>query len=140
MPEPLRVRTRHAELSLEEVAEALPGTGQVMAWVSHAFGMCWHAAHGGNSALAAYYLSRSRNLLRGLAVTRPKYAAQIRDFEAQHVERVREALAVGDLEAFDAAYQRAVDQANTYHADTGHPYIRWSRPERPAEAGLDLGG
>ena len=73
MVESIRFRTKHGELSLEEVAGLLPGTGEVMASVSHCFAMCWHAALGGNRELATYYLNRTRNLLRGLAVTRPKY-------------------------------------------------------------------
>jgi hypothetical protein len=138
--ESIRVQTKHTELSLEEVAGLLPGTGEVMAAVSHCFGMCWHAARGGNLQLATYYLNRTRNLLRGLAVTRPKYSEQIREFEASFLEPIYQALREGDQDAFGQAYGRATDQANEYHVDTGHPYIRWSRPEDPPEKGLDLSG
>ena len=138
MTEGIRVRTKHGELSLEEVAGLLPGTGEVMASVSLCFGMCWHAAEGGNRQLATYYLNRTRNLLRGLALTRPKYAEQIREFEAGFLEPLYQGLRDEDPEAFRAAYERATDQANVYHADTGHPYIRWARPTDPPEKGLDL--
>ena len=140
MVESIRIQTKHGELSLEEVAGLLPGTGEVMASVSHCFAMCWHASRGGNGELATYYLNRTRNLLRGLAVTRPKYAEQIREFETGFLEPLYQALRDEDGPAFRGAYERATEQANVYHVDTGHPYIRWARPAQPPEAGLDLDG
>ena len=103
MIEGIRVRTKHTELSLEEVAGLLPGTGEVMASASHCFAMCWHAAEGGNGDLATYFLNRTRNLLRGLAITRPKYSAQIREFETGFLEPLYQALRDGDQDAFRVA-------------------------------------
>jgi hypothetical protein len=134
------VRTKHAELTLEDVASSLPGTGEVMCSVGHCHAMCWHAARGGNWDLASYYLRRVRSLLRGLAVTRPQYREQIRAFDRGALETTYQALLARDPAAFEREYRATVDQANAYHVDTGHPYIRWSPPERPPEAGLDLAG
>ena len=134
-----KVRTKHAELSLEELAEALPGTGEVMASVGWCYAMSWHAVDGGNWDLGAYYLRRSRSLLRGLAVTRPKYAEQIREFD-RLLESLYQALMARDRDGFDGLYQDAVTEANRYHVETGHPYIRWARPAEPPEKGLDLTG
>ena len=54
MPEDAKgVSTRHA-LTLEEVAELLPGTGELMASVGECWWKCAYAAHGGNWPLAAY--------------------------------------------------------------------------------------
>jgi hypothetical protein len=135
-----RVRTRHAELTLEDIGSALPGTGEVMASVSWCFAMCWHAATGGNWDLSAYYLRRTRSLLRGLSVTRPKYAEQISEYDAGVLEELYQALLAHDRVAFGALYGRATDQANEYHVTTGHPYIRWVLPSEPPEKGLDLTG
>lgn len=135
---PRKIRTRHAELSLEEIAGLLPGTGEVMRSVGGCYAMSWHAAHGGNWELAMYYLRRVRSLLRGLALSRPKYEAQIREFDAEFLEPAYRALVDRDLWSFDARYESATDQANAYHLSTGHPYIRWVRPEAPPETGLDL--
>ena len=137
-PEP-RARTRHAELTLTEVAEALPGTGEVMRSVGHCFAMAWHAAEGGNWDLAAYFVRRTRSLLRGLAVTRPKYAAQVREYDTGWLEAAYQAILSRDRGTFQAEFERAVTQANRYHVDTGHPYIRWRTPAAPPDAGLDLG-
>ena len=134
-----KVRTKHAELSLEEIGSLLPGTGEIMASVSTCFGMCWHAAAGGNWDLGAYYLRRVRGLLRGLSVTRPKYADRLRDFDTGVLEQLYQALLERDRVAFERLYEEAVARANANHAETGYPYVRWRRPPEPPEKGLDLG-
>ena len=134
-----RVRTKHADLSLAEVGDLLPGTGQVMARVSHLWGTCWYAAQGGNWDLAAFYFRRTRSELRALLLTRPKYAGQLRRFEAEGLEPVGRALAGKDLPSFKEAFEDAVEQANGFHVETGYPYIRWRLPDRSPEAGVDLG-
>jgi hypothetical protein len=139
VPQP-RVRTKHAELTLEDIGAALPGTGEIMASVSSCYAMSWYAAAGGGWDLAAYYLRRTRSLLRGLAVIRPKYAEQLGTYDAGVLEPLYQALVARDRPAFEALYQRAVDEANAYHVDTGHTYIRWMLPPEPPEKGLDLTG
>jgi hypothetical protein len=138
MSNELRVRTKHAELTLEDIGAALPGTGEIMASVSSCYAMAWHATAGGNWDLGAYYLRRTRSLLRGLAVTRPKYADQVRDYDAGVLEQLYQALLAQDRAAFESLYQRATREANDYHVATGHPYIRWAVPADPPEKGLDL--
>ena len=122
-----------------DLAEALPGTGEIMASVGRCFGESWHAAQAGNYDLAAYFLRRTRSLLRKLLVVRPKYTEQVTEFDRDHLEAVYQALMAKDLSAFGAAYERAVDRANFYHVDTGHPYIVWHAPDDPPDPGLDLG-
>jgi len=132
------IHTRHGDLTPEQVADALPGTGEVMRSVGHCHAMAWHAVQGGNWDLAAYFLRRVRSLLRGLAVTRPKYGEQIADFDRGPMETAYAALLARDLGGFEAAYGQTVDRANELHVDTGHPYIRWSAPAYPPDAALDL--
>ena len=138
--QPITVRTRNGELTLEDIGGALPGTGEIMASVSWCYAMCWHAAGGGNWDLAAYYLRRTRSLLRGLSVTRPKYAGQVRELDTGLLEDLYQALLARDWPGFDDLYARTAARANDYHVDTGHPYIRWVRPAEPPEKGLDLTG
>jgi hypothetical protein len=133
-----RIRTKHTELSLEEIADSLPGTGELMASVGRSYGACWHAAHGGNWDLAAYLLRRVRGVQRTLAVVRPKYRDQLAAFDAECVEPLMRTIERRDLVAFDRAYEHGVDRANEYHVLNGKSYIRWKRPERPPD-GLDLG-
>ena len=122
-----------------DLAQALPGTGEIMASVGRCFGEAWHAAQAGNYDLAAYFVRRTRSLLRKLLVVRPKYTAQVTEFDRDHMERVYQALLAEDISSFNAAFERAVERANFYHVDTGHPYIVWSTPSEPPDPGLELG-
>src|ERR1700730_1649055 len=138
MAETPRIRTKHGELSLEDVAAVLPGTGEVMRSVSHCFAMSWHAGRGGNWGLALYYLRRTRSVLRGLAVTRPKYRDQIAEFDAGFLEPLYQAQLGRDLALCEERFAAAVEKANRYHVATGHEYINWRIPDQPPEPGLDL--
>ena len=126
------------EPSLERLAEALPGTGEIMASVGRCFGECWHAAQAGNFDLAAYFVRRTRGLLRRLVLVRPKYSEQVAQFDRDHMEAVYQALMAQDLIEFTMAYEQAVQRANFYHVDTGHPYIRWRTPTEAPDRGLEL--
>jgi hypothetical protein len=134
-----KIKTKHGEVSLEEIAALLPGAGDVMVVVSRNYGNLWHAAHGGNWDLASFYFRRTRTLLRNLSLTRPKYEAQLAEFERDHLEPIGAALLARDLDAFDRLYEASVARVNELHVVTGYPYIRWSRPEDPADPALDLG-
>lgn len=137
--EPQRIKTRHGELTLEEMAALLPGAGDVMVVVSRVYGNLWHAAVGGNWDLASFYFRRTRTLLHNVAVTRPKYAAQIADYQRDFLEPVGQALLAKDIGALEPLYEASVQRANELHVVTGYPYIRWRRPEAPTDTGLDLG-
>ena len=126
------------ELTLEEVTRALPGTGELMASIGRSYGACWHAAHGGNWDLAAYFLRRVRGAQRALAIVRPKYREHLAEFDASALTPLLAALEARDLRGFDRAYDHAVERANHYHVLNGKPYVRWKRPER-APDDLDLG-
>jgi hypothetical protein len=71
-------------------------------------------------------------------VTRPKYAAQLAQFDARFLDPLYAAVLERQLEPFAARFAEAADEANRYHVDTGHPYIRWSVPADPPDQGLDL--
>src|ERR1700686_1160220 len=92
-----KIKTKHGEVSLEQIASLLPGAGDVMVVVSPNSGNLWHAAHGGNWDLASFYFRRTRTLLRNLSQTRPKYEAQLVEFEREHLEPIGAALLPRDL-------------------------------------------
>lgn len=133
-----RVRTSHGELTLEEIAEALPSTGDLMALVGDAWWRCAHAARGGNWELSAYFARRVRGIQRRLALVRPKYEADLARFEEERIEPVLQACASQDRAAFEAAFASATDEANAMHAKWGKSYIRWVLPPDPPKD-LDLG-
>ena len=134
----MRVRTPHGELTLEEIAELLPGTGELMQSVGITWWKCAYAARGGNFDLAAYFARRTRGLMRKLAVVRPKYAGDLARFEGERIEAVLGACAARDPDAFERAFAVAVADANELHVKWGKPYIRWILPpEPPTDLALD---
>jgi len=126
------------QLSLEQVAQLLPGTGEIMKSVGECWWKCAYAARGGNWPLAAYFARRVRSLQRNLAVVRPKYADDLAAFEAEHLAPVLSACEAADRARFDPAFDAAVEKANDLHVKWAHAYIRWTLPPEPP-TDLDLG-
>ncbi len=132
------VRTEHGELSLEEIAEGLPSTGDLMYLIGQCWWKCAHAARGGNHDLAAYFARRVRALQRRLAVVRPKYGPDLARFEAERIAPVLAALERHDVALFETSFSEATDDANRLHAKWGKGYLRWVLPAEPPRD-LDLG-
>lgn len=137
MPSDGRVRTSHGELTLEQIAELLPGTGELMQSVGNTWWKCAYAARGGNWELAAYFGRRTRRLLRKLAIVRPKYAADVAAFEETLVAPLLGACEARDPEAFERALAASIARANELHVKWGKSFIRWVLPDEPP-ADLEL--
>jgi len=133
------IRTAHGELTVEEIADALPSTGDLMALVGSSWWKCAYAARGGNWPLAAYFARRVRSLQRKLGILRPKHRERLAAFEAEQLVPLFRAIAGEDRDAFDAAFAAATGSANQNHVDTGYAYIRWILPDEPPKD-LDLSG
>ncbi len=131
-------RAKDAPLSLEQIAQLLPGTGEIMASVGEAWWRCAYAARGGNWELAAYFARRVRGLQRKLAVLRPKYADDLGEFERQLVAPLLSALDTRDGPTFERLYASATDRANELHHKWAKPYIKWVLPDEPPKD-LELG-
>jgi len=131
-PQPKRV-----ELTLEQIAELLPGTGEIMFEVGEIWWKCAYAGRGGNWELAAYFARRTRSLLRKLSVVRPKYAEDIAEFDRASLAPVLAACERADRGAFDDAIAAAVERANELHVKWAHGYIKWQLPPDPPKD-LDL--
>lgn len=124
-------RTRHTELTLDQIAEIQPGLGRIMPEVSYRYWVLYYAASGGNWPLARYQLGEIGGLLRLASTTRPRYGVQLKAFTDGPLSLIRQAIEARDWRAFQEAYQRGADGANSYHRDTGHPEIVWTLPEEP---------
>jgi hypothetical protein len=139
MPDqPATGKTKHGELTLDQIAAALPGLGPIMQQVGERWWVCYYAAKGGNWALAAYEVRSVRSLFQTASVTRPKYAKMLADYTAQHLEPLLEICARKDWPAFETAYQRSVDVANDLHRQVHHGEIVWRLPPEPPPY-FDLG-
>ena len=132
------VRTKHADLSLEQIGGLLPGTGEIMQSVALCWWKCAYAARGGNWPLAAYFGRRVRGLQRDLAVLRPKHAERLAEFEREILAPLLVAAAAQDRASFERTFAAGTELANRMHVQTGHGYIRWVLPADPP-VDLDLG-
>ena len=117
-------------LSAEQIAELLPGTGELMNEVGDIWWKCAYAGRAGNWALAAYFARRTRSLLRKLNVLRPKYADDIAEFDPL-LAGVLSACERADRDAFERAHAAAIDRANELHVKWAHGYIKWVLPSEP---------
>ena len=131
-------RGKEPALSVDQIAQLLPGTGELMASVGIAWWKCAYAARGGNWDLAAYFARRVRGLQRKLAVVRPKYAQDLAAFEEDLLAPLLSALDAHDGPVFERVFAAATDRANELHVKWAKPYIRWVLPgEAPSD--LELG-
>ena len=120
------------ELTLEAMAQLLPGTGELMNEVGDVWWKCAYAGRAGNWALAAYFARRTRTLLHKLSVVRPKYTEDIVAFDPI-LSAVLTACERTDEAAFERAHAEAITRANELHVKWAHGYIKWVLPPEPPQ-------
>ena len=128
---PVVGRTRHGELTLDEIASMQPGLGRLMLEVSERFWILYHAAKGENWGLAAYQLRSLRKTLKLGAQTRPGFAADLAEYDRSSLEPLARAVMARRWQAFEDAYGAATAEANRYHDRLGFGYIQWQLPSDP---------
>ena len=136
---PIVARTKHGELTLEQIAELQPGLGSLMREVSDRYWIAYYAAQGGNWALAAYQLRATRKRLADGALTRPKHKAMLENYTTQIFEPLLQHCEARDFAAFDKVYRAGITLANQMHIATKHGAIVWKLPPSPPQH-LELGG
>jgi hypothetical protein len=138
MAEPIKAKTRHAEFTLDELAEIQPGMARIMQDVADDYALAYYAAKGGNWKLAAHELSLVRTAFRTAKVVRPKYTADLDAFDAEFLVPILKAIQQKDWKSADEAFQKGVDGTDKYHDKYGYDYIRFVLPKEPP-AHLHLG-
>ncbi len=131
-------KTKHGEMSLDQLAEMQPGLARLMPEVSDAYWTAYYAARGGNWRLAAYYVRKIGNLFKLCAITRPKYARQLDAYKMFTLDPLEATIAAKDFTSFDRVYKAGIAEANRYHVETGYGQIVWKLPAEPPPH-LDLG-
>jgi hypothetical protein len=131
-------RSRHVELSLDQLVELQPGLGRLMPEIARRYWVLYYAARGGNWELAGYQLRQVVNLFRIGSTTRPKMEKQLEAFRLGTLDKLSAAVEARSWDAFDAAYREGIESANRFHDANHHPEIRWRLPDEPPPD-LDLG-
>ena len=131
-------RSRHVELTIDQLVELQPGLGRLMPDVGRRYWILYYAAQGGNWPLAAYQLRQLRHLFTLGATTRPKMAQHLQAFQSGTFDPLEAAIGAEDWPEFDRRFRAGIQSANQFHITTNHPEIRWQLPRTPPED-LDLG-
>ena len=139
MPDKLPVgRTKHGELTLDQIADLQPGLNQLMPQVSDRYWTLYYAAKGGNWKLAAYEVRALRNLWKKMSTTRPKYQGMLDNYAQKVFDPLDQHIATRDFSSFETAYREGIAYANKLHVATNHGEIVWKLPPNPP-AHLDIG-
>ena len=136
--QPIVGRTKHGELTLDQIAELQPGLGQLMPLMSERYWICYYAAKGGNWALAAYQLNGLRSLFKKSSTTRPKYKGMLASYAKAIFDPLAPHIEAKDFAAFEKCYLQGIELANKMHVSTNHPEIIWTLPPSPPQH-LEMG-
>ncbi len=132
------IRSKHGEITLEELAEIQPGMARLMDELARRWEYSYFAAKGGNWDLARHELKQVVNLLNIAVKLRPKYTDDIQAFTSSHIAPLSGAIEERDWKRFDKLVRSAIDASNVYHQKYGYGFIRYLLPRTPPEH-LDLG-
>ena len=135
---PIVGRTKHGELTLDQLAELQPGLGQLMPLVSERYWTLYYAAKGGNWALADYELRGLKSLWQKMSTTRPKYKGMLEEYAHKILDPLAQHIGSRNLAEFEKTYQAGIDLANQMHVASRHGEIVWKLPPAPPQH-LDLG-
>jgi hypothetical protein len=118
-------------IPIDQLSAIQPGMGKIMREVAVCYYYAYYAAKGGNWKLAAYQISRLRGAFRVAKVTRPKYAADLDEFDRAHLVPILKAIQSKEWGTFEAAYGAGIEGSDQFHLKHGHDYIRFTLPEEP---------
>ena len=127
------IKTRHGELSLEQLAESQHGMAHLMKEVSERYHVLYYAAKMRNWKLAQYQLNQVKALFRIGATLRPKYAEDLNGFVKSHFDALDKAISGQDWTAFEGHYNSAVQESDKFHEKYGYGYIHFVLPKTPPE-------
>ena len=131
--EKIVIKTKHGELTLEQLAEVQPGMARLMKEIAERFHVLYYAAKGGNWMLGAHELSQVMNHMRVGATLRPKFAEDLNSFIKEYLNPIMEAIRAKDWARFEEAYKRGVEGSYCFHEKYGYGHIRYVLPKNPPE-------
>ena len=124
------VPTKHNKnLTIEDIAEIQPGLGSIMIEFGHRFYITYYAAKAGNWELAEYELEELMEAQEIAEVTRPKYKKQLKDFEDDYLEKLKDATEDKNFTKFEKLYTKTTKACNRCHVANKHPYIKYQLPK-----------
>ncbi len=127
------IKTKHGELTLEQLAEVQPGLGRLMKEIGERYHVLYYAAKGGNWNLAAYQLSQVTNHMKIGSTLRPKFSEDLQTFIKDYLNPIMESVRAQDWNRFEEAYKKGIEGSNHFHEKYGYKHIRYVLPKNPPE-------
>lgn len=137
MDQKIVAKTKHGELTLDQLAEVQPGMARLMKEIGERYTILYHSAKGGNWKLAQHELKQIISLMRAGEILRPKYSKDLTDFIESELEKINKAVASKSWKDFDAAFKMGIDRSNSLHEKYGYGFIRYVISGKAPE-GYDL--
>jgi hypothetical protein len=146
MSVPQEIAALQAEV--ERLRSIVPGQAVAMTQVAYNFSNLWFAVQEKNWALAQFYLNETRVRLRWAVRITParKIGAGelslqpiLDELEQRHLARLREIVDAQTADGFAVAYDEVLDACYGCHVASEKPYLRLTRPARPAETLIAFG-
>src|SRR5437762_3742922 len=113
LEEKIVVKTKHGELTLEQLAEVQPGLARLMKEIGDRFHILYYAAKGGNWKLAEHEQKVTISILKAGATLRPKYHQDITSFIQSQLQPLAESIKAKDWQTFEHCYKNAVEEARS---------------------------
>ena len=131
MTDEIKARTKHGEMSIDQLAEVQPGMMKIMKDVGDYYYYAYYAAKGGNWKLAAHELNHVRADFRVAKLTRPKFAADLDAFDAEYLVPIFKAIQRKDWAEFESTFDKGIGGSDKYHDKHGYDYVRFLLPKEP---------
>jgi hypothetical protein len=120
---------RTGDVTLDQLGEIQPGMARFMLEVSERYWICYYAAKAGNWELARHELGELRKANNHAVITRPKYKDDMAAYDDEYLKPLMETIRAKDWAAFEEAYHKGVEGANSFHDYLGYEYIHWELPD-----------
>jgi hypothetical protein len=124
-------KTKHGELTLDEIAGLQPGMSELMIALTHRANVMYYACKAENWSLGLFQLRGMRKILANANLTRPKYREALAEFSKAHLDPVEGAIKQKSWEEFQRAMAAMVEASDRYHSEFGYGYIRYRVPAAP---------
>lgn len=133
MDQKIVAKTKHGELTLDQLAEVQPGMARLMKEIGERYHILYHAAKGGNWKLARHELKEITSLMKVAGTTRPKYSKDLTMFMESNLNKISEAIESKDWDKFEGVYKEGIDESNKLHEKYGYDFIRYVLSKTPPE-------
>jgi hypothetical protein len=127
------IKTKHGELTLEQLAEHQPGMARLMKEIGERYNIAYFAAKGGNWKLASHEIKQIISLMRTAIVFRPKYSSDITNFIIDYLNPILSSTQSRNWPRFEQVFKQGIDSSNKLHEKYGYGYIRYLIPKHPPE-------